>query len=466
MRGSERAASLWANLRSRAWFKESKETFWSFASKGLAALLFYGLNIYLARTLGVEMYGRWSLLLSTLTIVFSLSYLGLNNATRAFTARFNGTLLLQEVLKGSIIARFWISAGFTAAFLLLSQPLAQWLERPELREYALPAALLIFSNGFLEYAKQMVTGLHRIVFHLALTGAELLAKLLFAVVLLDLARGIGSVLHAYWMGTVLATAIGGAIWWGFYRRAGQFPPPEQPAPPEQASRPPTSGSAFEWDRPPRHMAAALLRYSLPLFLISIGFLIQTEIDTQMLGVLSTDHQVGLFAVGKQIANKLPQIAFAMAMGTMPVFARTQLTDDRAALARKFRTLMAFNALIFLPIGAGLMLLSPWLVPWLFGQTYAAAVLPLQILTVWIVLSSFNIFLNQFLDYQGRAARRALNFSLTIAATVALNWLLIPQFGAAGAAFSTTVSYVPYVALNYLEVRQIFASAQSQPDPAP
>jgi O-antigen/teichoic acid export membrane protein len=200
--------------------------------------------------------------------------------------------------------------------------------------------------------------------------------------------------------------------------------------------------------------AGIFRYSLPLFLISIGFLVLTEVDTLMLGLLASDFEVGQFAIAKQLANKLPQFALALSMGTMPGFARLT-PDNLAAMRTKFNGVLRLNGLAFIPGGILLILLAPWLIPLVFGPEYGGAVLPLQILTVWLVLTSFNMFFNALLDYQGRASRRARNFLLTIVLTVGLNLVLIPRFGAVGAAVSTTVSFAPYVILNLIEVREIF-----------
>ena len=108
----------------------------------------------------------------------------------------------------------------------------------------------------------------------------------------------------------------------------------------------------------------------------------------------------------------------------------------------------------------LVVLAPWFVPLLFGEAYTASVLPLQILTAWIVMTSFNIFFNALLDYRGLARRRALNFLLTLAATVGLNLVLIPRYGALGAALSTSLAYAPYLVLNGLEARRVFTRLSS------
>ena len=172
------------------------------------------------------------------------------------------------------------------------------------------------------------------------------------------------------------------------------------------------------------------------------------------GTISTDTEVGLFAIGKQLANKLPQFALALSMGMMPGFARLT-PENMDEMRTKFRYILRLNSLIFLPGGFLLVVLAPWFVPLLFGEEFAASVLPLQILTIWIVMSSYNIFYNALLDYRGLARRRAVNFLLTLAATVGLNLVLIPRYGALGAAISTSVAYAPYLVLNALEARNVF-----------
>ncbi len=417
----------------RLYEKETKETLWSLATKGLAAVLFFLLNIYLGRVMGVERFGTWSFLLSALTVVVLLSYLGLNHAARAFTAQTQGSPALRWTLSRSIWLRLAISAIAALLFALLHERFAVMLGRPELGALFLLATPFVFLSGFVEYFKQVFSGLHRIKYHFIVNFFEFGLKIVLSVLLLSLVISLQMVILAHWLALLVAGAVGAYFWARFYR---------QPAAP---------GSAGNRAAP---SSADILRYSLPLFLISIGFLILTEIDTLMLGLLADDVQVGLFAIGKQFANKLPQISLALAMGTMPAFARMD-NENRAELLTKFRNILRLNSLVFLPLAAAIILFSPVVFPLLLSAEYQQAVLPLQILTIWILMSTYNIFFNQLLDYQGRARRRAVNFSITMAATVILNLLLIPRYGATGAAISTTVAYFPYLLLNWLEVRSLF-----------
>jgi O-antigen/teichoic acid export membrane protein len=197
----------------------------------------------------------------------------------------------------------------------------------------------------------------------------------------------------------------------------------------------------------------IFRYSIPLFFVSIGFLIATEVDTVMLGLLSSDAEVGTYAVAKQITIKLPHISLAMAMGTMPVFAK--LNDgNKEELKKLFYKLLRTNALIFGIIALAIVFLSWFFVPLIFGVQYSASVLPLQILTVYLLSFSFSVFLSSFLDYQGLAKKRAVNLSVSAILNIVLNFILIPEYGAVGAAIATSISYLPYIFLNWFEVKRV------------
>ena len=150
----------------RMYEKEAKETIWSFATKLVAAVLYVILNAYLARKLGVDLWGRWSFLLSVLTVALLFSYFGLNNASRAYAARFNGSPELPAVLRDSLLLRTAISAVFTTLFVLLAPAIAGLVRRPELAGILPVAAPLVFLAGFSEYLKQVFTGLHRLKYHL------------------------------------------------------------------------------------------------------------------------------------------------------------------------------------------------------------------------------------------------------------------------------------------------------------
>ncbi|MCK5509884.1 MAG: flippase, partial [Desulfobacterales bacterium] len=276
--------------------------------------------------------------------------------------------------------------------------------------------------------KDIFMGLHRIIYHFIVNLLEYGLKLILIITFLKASLDLSNIVNSFTIACLITSVIGFYILYSKFYRENKI--------------------HVEND-----FAGKIFRYSIPLFFMSIGFLIATEVDTVMLGLLSTDAEVGTYAISKQIIIKLPHISLAMAMGTMPVFAKLN-KGNKEELKKLFYKLLRTNALIFAIISLGIIFLSRYFVPLIFGAEYNSSVLPLQILTVYLVSFSFSIFLSTFLDYQGLAKRRAVNLSGSMVLNVILNLILIPKYGAVGAATATSISYLPYIFLNWMEVRKV------------
>ena len=405
-----------------------KETSWSFVAKGIAFLLYFSLNVHLARTLGIDRFGTWSFFFSILTIIILLSHFGINASARKYVAQYNKTSELNNVLKSSLKLRLIFSLTFTIIIILVHEPLAILVGRPEFAHLFLISAPLIILAGLVEFLKDIFMGLHRIIYNFIINFLEHGLKLILVVTILTVSLDLSNIVNSFTIACLMTSVIGFYILYAkFYRE---------------------NKTHVEND-----FVETIFRYSIPLFFISIGFLIATEVDTVMLGLLSTNAEVGTYAVAKQIIIKLPHISLAMAMGTMPVFAKLN-EGNKEKLKKLFYKLLRTNALIFAIIALGILFLSRFFVPLIFGVEYNSSVLPLQILTIYLVGFSFSIFLSTFLDYQGLAKKRAVNLSVSMVLNIVLNLILIPDYGAVGAAIATSISYLPYIFLNWIEVRGV------------
>ena len=379
----------------------------------------------------MEGFGIWSFFFSILTIIILISYFGINASTKKIVAQYNKTNELNNVLKSSLKLRLIFSLIFIIILVLVHKPLAILIGRPEFAPLFLLSAPLIILTGLVEFLKNIFMGLHRIIYNFIVNLLEYGLKLVLVITFLKVSLDLSNIVNSFTIACLITSVIGFYILYAkFYRE---------------------NKTHVEND-----FTGKIFRYSIPLFFITIGFLIATEVDTVMLGLLSTDAEVGTYAVAKQIIIKLPHISLAMAMGTMPVFAKLN-DDNKEELKKLFFKLLRTNALIFVIIALAIVFLSPFFVPLVFGIEYNSSVLPLQILTIYLVGFSFSIFLSTFLDYQGLAKKRAVNLSVSMVLNIVLNLILIPEYGAVGAAIATSVSYLPYIYLNWIEVRKVLKS---------
>jgi len=184
-----------------------KETLWSFATKSVTFILFFALNIYIARMLGVEKFGLWSFFFSFFTIVFLFSNFGINASTRKYVAQYNNTDKLKNVLESSLKLRLFFSFIFSLALFISSTLLSNLIGHPEFKFLFQYSAPLIFLSTVIEYLKSVFMGLHRIKYNFIINILEYGLKLLFVIILFQFSISLLSIINAYILATFLVVFI-------------------------------------------------------------------------------------------------------------------------------------------------------------------------------------------------------------------------------------------------------------------
>ncbi len=184
----------------------------------------------------------------------------------------------------------------------------------------------------------------------------------------------------------------------------------------------------------------LLTSGAPLL---IGALLQLSIQmagTLMLGAWADKTDVGVFAVAWRTAALISFALLAINTIAQPkfaaLFARREL-DSLAAAARKATLLMTFCATpVFL-----ILFFAPRFVMGIFGSEFSVGASTLQILAIGqyfnVVSGSVGILL--MMSGHEREYRNAQ--IVTAAVVVSLNGLLIPTYGAVGAAIGAAAAFI-------------------------
>lgn len=186
-------------------------------------------------------------------------------------------------------------------------------------------------------------------------------------------------------------------------------------------------------------ARALLAASWPMILGGLGVLLYLRIDQLMLGHLLDDQALGFFTVASRLSEVWYFIPGALVTSVMPgiVALRQRTTSDYEARVRQLFALMTAAALA---IAGAMSLLAAPLVTHLFGEIYrpAAAIL---VVHVWSCLFVFwGVAQGPWIMAED-AMRLTIERTFTAAALkIGLNLLLIPRFGAVGAAYASLCAY--------------------------
>jgi len=186
-------------------------------------------------------------------------------------------------------------------------------------------------------------------------------------------------------------------------------------------------------------AVKLLRDSWPLFLAGIAVTVYMKIDMVMLGQMQGDEAVGIYGAAARLSEVWYFVPMTIVASVFPAILAAKKTSE----VLYYQRLQQLYDLMVLLAFAGALLttfLAGRVISLLFGAAYEAAgpVLAVHIwasVFVFLGIASGKWFLaekRQILSLQ-RAASGAL-------VNIALNYYLIPRWGAIGAAWATVVSY--------------------------
>jgi O-antigen/teichoic acid export membrane protein len=194
-------------------------------------------------------------------------------------------------------------------------------------------------------------------------------------------------------------------------------------------------------------AKSLLSQSWWLMLSGIAAIVYLKIDQVMLGQMSSDEQVGIYAV----AARLSEVWYFFPVALVSSFFPKLLQAKQASAINYQQNLQKLCDCLFviaLIIALLVFMVGEPIVVLLFGEAYQAAAVVLAI-HIW---AGIFIFMRALLS-KWLIAENLLRFSLVTQLAgaflnVLANYLLIPEYAAVGAAVATVVSYAvaSYIAL--------------------
>lgn len=421
---------------------------WAVVSKIIAGGTAFLLVFILGKTLGATNYGVFALTLSIITFARIIGGSGLGQSTGKHLANLENAEVGAKT--GSYLA-----AGFlaqTIVVILLSMLL--WFNSETIASYfsdtkqfgpslKIGAVIMIFF-ALTEFAKACLQGPQRFDYLALVTGIEFGGKLLFAGGLALIGYGVVGALEGYAFALALATLAAVVL----LLRLGLSRPSLNPA---------------EW--------RSLIGYSLPLILTGVGFTIYTELDNIMIGYYIGIKSAGIYSLAINMARAIPFFASPIGLAAAPVVVRLSQKEESEAADFVGRLIKYIMAGAF-PAATALYVLAPKLLA-MVGEDYVAGAPALRVMSVFVLSLSIATVTVPILDYLGKAWMRAAWMVVSVSANVLLNFLLIPRFGAAGAALATAVTHTPFTLNNvsvlaravglkpkaiFLAVGQIFAAS--------
>ncbi|MBT4512984.1 MAG: flippase [Chloroflexi bacterium] len=164
-----------------------------------------------------------------------------------------------------------------------------------------------------------------------------------------------------------------------------------------------------------------------------------NMDSLMIGGFLSEEAVGLYAVAFLLSQVIQIPSLAIQIITTPTIATYWGKGDVGQIENMVNRMMKTVAIFIIPIVFLMVFLSHEIITLLFGEKFTPAVLPFQILLIGGVFAAILTTVGGTLSSTGYVK---VLFKLSIAGLVlnmVFNLLLIPPFGITGAAIATSTS---------------------------
>lgn len=334
----------------------AKSVFWMVWSRGGLQVLSFISTLLVARWLNLSDYGLMALAGIWTGTIAMLADMGLGWAIVQF----------PDVEDEELQSCFWMTlATTTVAYVMLwivAPFIARWFNSPELT-----SVLRVSSVTLLLFACRLVPD--------AMLRRQLKFDKIAQVEIISVAAGIPLTLglawhgHGVWAlvyGGILQTVVGVLALMMFY----------------------------PW-KPKFHIGGArlpaMLRFSLSAIGSSLGWSIYSQLDSLIVGKMTNEHTLGVFAMAKQLAiMPVTKISVVINQLAGPVMARIQ--DERERLRTSFLRLVRLVTCLTLPLCVGLALVAADLIPVALGEKWNAAVPLFQVFCFFALTHSVEVLL--------------------------------------------------------------------------
>ena len=202
----------------------------------------------------------------------------------------------------------------------------------------------------------------------------------------------------------------------------------------------------------------LLRFSAPIAVYSLLNMLIMRMDVLLLGFMGPSvgvslSTIGIFVASVEISGGMRKVRQAFDPMFTPIIARQSALQDRAAMEQSFAQLGRWVLAAQLPL-MGVLCLSGGIGLDIFGPGFRSGTLWVALLAVAHATNSFVGLAETVIMIQ-RPKLNLINSGATATLQLGASLLLIPWYGATGAALCMMLAYVTQGVLRYLELRFIF-----------
>lgn len=205
----------------------------------------------------------------------------------------------------------------------------------------------------------------------------------------------------------------------------------------------------------RYLSQAL-RLGIPIQAATVMSSLAARIDVVIVFALLGGSAAGRYSVAVTVGQLILYAPLALSKVSFPAIAHMDEQRARAMLGRVARLTMVLST----AAAAALLLIAPWVIPWIFGPGFAASVQPALILLLGGIPASLQWVIARGLSARDRPRALFASYGTGLVTMIVLDLLLIAPLGLHGAALASSLAAATglAVALRYAQVSGIGLSS--------
>jgi O-antigen/teichoic acid export membrane protein len=397
----------------------AKDTVLNLLRQGFAIVINTTISVLLARGLGVEDRGLFGLANTLPTLVVTFTNFGVAPATVYYVAL--GKYDRQKAIRANMALSFWLGllgivvGSFLGYFFQGSLFKGVSLVLLTISLIRVPA--LLFMNNLQAISQGMEDFKS---YNAFLMIPQVITLALLAVLVWDMHFGVAGALWTYLVSTWASLLILILI---VKHKLSQT----------------DAWDTFKFSFwPDREYVRDLFAYGFKAHMGNIVAYLNYDADTFMVNIWAGASAVGIYGLSVGIAEKLWILSGAVSTVLFPRIASLESAKDKRDL---LTPLVTRHVLLFTLLMSGALgLFSNWIISILYGQEFMESATALRWLLPGIIVVSINRLLANDISGRGYPLINLWQSLIAFGANMVANYFLIPRYGAAGAAMSSSISY--------------------------
>jgi len=378
---------------------------------------------WIARSLGPENQGRFGFVHWLGAMLAQASVWGLGVTSTRFVAASMGDRDPHRAAQAVRLTTRWLL--ITLLLVSCAAGWGAWHFGGELRGPLLAAVPMMVTISLYQWRLGVAWGLRR--FDIALVGYLVFFTALFS--LLPFALSHSTPIPGVLLAFAAARALHVAVVWLWTQRALHQLVADSPSSPDGTK-------TFAG------LAPSMLRYARQMFVVALfGALLWERTSLPFLKITADFEQIGFYTAAFGVSVLLLRVPGVLAQVLLPVVAELEGAGaSPEVLGTMFRRAARLLSLIIIPPVVLLWVTAPWVIDLMFGAQYQESTGLLRILLVPLLFAGPGAAGAKTLVGAGQQVQLLKIVAVTASLKLLLCALLIPSFGAIGAAVAVAVSW--------------------------